>query len=244
MHVSGGFAYLGDWANYKIIQASANVGMRLDNLLVEGREHTNPDALKAIINIQKGDPLFALNPQEAKDMIERLSWVREAQVQRRLPDTIYIHLTERTPMALWQHDKELKLIDVDGHVITESNLKPFKNLIVLTGAQAPQHAFGLLNTLRAEPLVMERVESAMLVSSRRWDLRMDDGKIVKLPEDDLGYALRRLADMQEKEHILDRNVLAFDLRESDRIIVQSHPDADTDAAHEASYNSSRKQGGI
>lgn len=234
MHVSGTFSYIGDWANYKIVEAGAGAGFTLENLLVEGRERTNPNAIKAVLNVEKGDPLLILNPAEAKAMLERLSWVESAEVQRRLPDTIYVRLTERKPLALWQHNKKLSLIDMDGKIIREKNLKPFKDLIVVTGVEAPAQAAALIGNLRAEPLIFERTEGAMLISGRRWDLKLDDGKMIKLPEDDMGYALRRLATLHEKDYVLDRNVISFDLRKSDRIAIQSHPDAGegkTDASY-------------
>ena len=47
------------------------------------------------------------------------------------------------------------------------------------------------------------------------------GVRVHLPEDDVGYALSRLAKIQGEKNILDRDLQTIDLRGKDRIIVET-----------------------
>ena len=49
-----------------------------------------------------------------KARLESLGWVRNALVQRRLPDSVYIGLTEAEPVALWQLDGAFQLMDRTG----------------------------------------------------------------------------------------------------------------------------------
>ena len=103
-------------------------------------------------------------------------------------------------------------------------LRPIKLAESGTGA-APKKASALLVMLQAEPLIEERVEAATLVGGRRWDLKLKSGADVKLPEDELGLALRKLATNHEEDGILDKNVLSIDVREGDRITVRTKPGA-------------------
>lgn len=216
---------MGEWAQGKTVAASGALGFNIANVLVEGREYTDADTLRAIINVRKGDPLFSLNPEEAKDMLEKVSWIKTAEVQRRLPDTVYIRLDERKPLALWQHNRKLSLIDGDGVVLTSRNLQKFSDLVIVTGEDAEHNAAPLMDYLNAEPSIRERVEAAAFISGRRWNIRLKDGKILKLPEDDIGFALRRLALLDEEEKLLERSILSVDLRERDRVSVQTTPGA-------------------
>ncbi len=207
------------------LNASADMGFAVKNILVDGRNHTDVDTLKAMINVEKGDPIFAFKPYEARQMIEKLSWVKTAQVERRLPDTIYVKLEERVPIALWQRHKRLSLIDKEGAVLSEHGLDEFQNLVIVTGEQAPKKTYELLSLIKAEPLIEERVEAASLVSDRRWDLTLKSGAIIKLPEQEIGLALRRLAINHEEEGLLDKNVVSIDVREEGRITVRTKPGA-------------------
>jgi len=210
------------WARQKSLDVTADMGFTVKNILVEGRVNSDADVLLAIINVEKGDPLFSFDPDEARKLIERITWVKTAHVERRLPDTIYIVLEERKPLALWQRDKKLTLIDEDGEVLTDHNLKRFKDLVIIAGRNAPRHAPELLELLAVEPTLYNRVESASRVGGRRWDLKLDGGIAVKLPEDDIGFALRRLA-MGQEDGLLDKDIVSVDLREPDRMIVRTRP---------------------
>jgi cell division protein FtsQ len=210
------------------LDTTAGWGFAVKNIMVDGRHHTDVDALKAMIDLEKGDPIFAFHPDEAKVRLEQLSWVKKAHVERRLPDTLYIKIEERVPMALWQRNKKLSLIDEEGVILTDHNLGPWKNLMIVVGDEAPKKAAELLPMLAAEPVIAKRVEAATLVSGRRWDLKLKSGAEVKLPAEELGLALRKLAVNHEEEALLDKDVLSIDVREEGRITVRTKPGAAQD----------------
>ena len=204
---------------------SAKAGFAVQDILVEGRTNSDADVLRAVLDLERGDPILAFNPGEAKELIERISWVKEAHVERRLPGTIYIGIVERVPMALWQHKGKIRVVDDEGVTLTDALRHNFDNLPIIVGEDAPANARALLETLAAEPLVRERMEAATWVSDRRWDLKMRNGVTVRLPETDIGLALRRLAAAQEDDGLMDRDITLIDLRDSGRITVRTRPGA-------------------
>lgn len=197
----------------------------MQDILVEGRIHSDPDVLRAIINIERGDPIFAFDPDDAKDLIERIAWVKEAHVERRLPDTIYIGLIEREPMALWQNKGKVRVVDSEGVTLTDHKFDGLTELIILVGENAPDHAHEMLTLLAAEPVIREQVEAATYVGDRRWDLKLKNEMIVKLPEDDMGLALRQLAQAAEDDHLLEKDLTVIDLRQQGRMTVRTRPGA-------------------
>ena len=56
---------------------------------------------------------------------------------------------------------------------------------------------------------------------------------MKLPEEDIGQAVRRLAKAQSDAKLMDRKIESIDLRDPVRIIVQTAPGAAED--YQASY---------
>ncbi|MEZ5814945.1 MAG: FtsQ-type POTRA domain-containing protein [Alphaproteobacteria bacterium] len=223
LYLSGALARAGNWTEAKLWQVTADMGFTVENIMVEGRTHTDTAVLLAIVNIEKGDPLFSFNPKEAQELITRIGWVESAQVQRRWPDTIYIRIKERTPLALWQTDKRVKLLDSRGEIIPAGRLERFADLVMVVGQEAPEHAAALIGDLAAETAIYECVEIARWIGDRRWDLRLKNAIEVKLPENDIGLALRRLSKAQEEDGLLDKDIIAIDMREPDRISVQTKP---------------------
>lgn len=225
LSVSGGLDRMRHSAQNKTYALLADAGFRVDNILVEGRYETDPDVLRAIINLERGDPIFAFDPAETREMIERLSWVREAHIERRLPDTVYIGLVERKPVALWQHKNKLRVIDTEGITLTDKLSANHRTLPIVVGEYANEQAHNLLVMLAAEPDVENLVEAATWVGDRRWDLTLKNDITVRLPEMDIGLALSRLAKAQAQDKILDKDVSVIDLRETDRITVRTRPGA-------------------
>lgn len=234
--MSGASSRLANYTENQILNVTANKGFRVQNILVEGRYFTDSDAVRAVINLEKNDPIFLLKPVHAQEMLEKLSWVKSAKVERRLPDTIYVGLTERTPMALWQRDQRLSLIDTEGQVLTDHKLERFKDYIVVVGDDVPARAPEFLKMLSGEPEILNKIEAAKSISGRRWDITLKSGAVVKLPETETALALSRLAKMQEEENIMDKNINVIDVRELSRITIRTKPGAVRE--YKASYGTS------
>ncbi|CAK0761135.1 cell division protein FtsQ [uncultured Gammaproteobacteria bacterium] len=219
---SGRLNGLANTAGEVLLQASAVAGLKVDEVLVEGRIGSDRTQLLNAIQAKRGDPILGIDLHQARADLEKLPWVVSATVERRLPDTLYIRLTERKPMALWQHDHKLVLIDRDGNILSDQGIERFARLPIVVGADAPANAPALLAMLAAEPVIAARVEAAVRVSGRRWDLRLDNGIDVRLPETDVPAALHRLAGLTASESLFDRDIVAIDLRLADRMVVRTN----------------------
>ena len=62
---------------------------------IEGRANTPEPLLRAALGISKGDPILGFSLDAARRNVEKLAWVEQATVERRLPDTIVVQLVER-----------------------------------------------------------------------------------------------------------------------------------------------------
>lgn len=221
---SSAYTYGMNWAQRKAIELSADAGFTVQNFLVEGREYSDADALMALINVRKGEPLFSFDPDSAKKLIEEITWVEKAHVERRLPDTIYIRLYERVPLALWRKpDGTLVLIDHEGKILTSENLERFADFVMVSGKGANKVAADLVAMLDTEPEMKKRLDVATWVEERRWTLHLKDGKTVLLPEKDKELALSKLMRKHEKEGVLDKAMTSIDARDPSRFIVQTPP---------------------
>ncbi len=209
----------------RALAASAEHGLAVRKVLCRGRNETSRAAILEALKVKRGQPILAFDPQAAKERLEALVWVRTAAVERRLPDTIAVRLSERRPLALWQRNGRLLLVDEEGVVLLRDGLERFAGLPLIVGKDAPRHAPALLAMLSAEPALESRVTAAVRVGGRRWNLRLDNGIDVLLPEEGAEDAWRRLADLERRHGLLGRDVTAVDLRVPDRLVVRLSPGA-------------------
>src|SRR3546814_18364686 len=94
-------------------------------------------------------PILAIDLEALQERVIALPWVRTARVERHLPDTLFIAITERRPLALWQRHRTLALVDEDGVVITDRRLGRFATLPIVIGDGAPERAKGAIEIGRA-----------------------------------------------------------------------------------------------
>src|SRR6185503_7195002 len=134
-------------AGDRLLQASAGLGLVVGDIQVEGRETTDAATILAALAADRGTPILAVSPSRAKQQLESLPWVRSATIERRLPGTLIVRLSERHPLAVWQHDGKLELIDRQGEVIAVKDLGRFARLPTVVGERAAGHAAALLEML-------------------------------------------------------------------------------------------------
>jgi len=213
------------------VAGTARLGLAVGNIEVIGRHMTSREAVLRAVGAERGTPIFGISPEVVKTRLETLAWVRSASVERRLPDTLRIRLVEREPFALWQRDGKLALIDRDGTVITDEKLGRFPGLIVLVGDDAPHRAEGLIEMLSSQPALASRVAAAVLVGGRRWNIRLDNGIDIELPESGSAAAWAQLARLQRSDSLLARNIQVVDMRLPDRLVVRVTPEPPKHPAH-------------
>jgi cell division protein FtsQ len=221
---SGALAPLGAETGDRFAAIAGSLGFAVADIQVEGRVMTARDAILGALDARRGTPIFRVDPAAAKAQLEALPWVRSAAVERRLPDTLYIRLVERTPLAISQHQGRLELIDRDGTPITGERLDRFPGLLLVVGEDAPAQAAPLIDMLASEPELSKRVAAAIRVGGRRWNLRFDNGIDLQLPEDNPAAAWTQLARLERANRLLARDVENIDMRLPDRLVVRTVPE--------------------
>lgn len=211
------------------IALSSKAGFSIENVMVEGRGQTQRDQILNTLNVQRGAPILGYDVKAALGRLETLSWVKGGVVERRLPQTIFVKLSERDPIAIWQFKKQFHLIDRDGHILRDiGSDEPF-TLPLVVGEGANTAAADMLGQLLQQKTVMDHVKALVRVSNRRWDLLLDDKVNVMLPEDHVATALEHLSKAIAQENILERKITAIDLRLPDRMTVSTDDVVDPDA---------------
>lgn len=207
-------------------------GLRVTDVVIEGRANTPEPLLRAALGVSKGDPILGFSVEQARKRIEELSWVEQATVERRLPSTVVVFLQERRPFAVWQNQGKFVLIDRAGLVVDNQDVAHFRHLPLVVGAGAPVGAAALLDAIQERPALAGRIVAAVRVAERRWNLRMKNNADIMLPEGHEAAALDRLLQLHQTQSILDRPLSAIDLRLADKLVVRPRADARPDGKAE------------
>ncbi|WP_281300437.1 MULTISPECIES: cell division protein FtsQ/DivIB [unclassified Iodidimonas] len=212
------------------VRLQNDMGLVIRSVDVEGAVHTPDSALQEALRDVHGQTFDAVSLGALKARLEAISWVRRAMVERRLPDRLVIHLDERVPFALWQKDRILGLVDRDGVVLSHDDLARWRDLPLIVGDGAPRAAGEILEIIAHTPELARRVAALIRVGDRRWDIKMSDGILLRLPAepgpDDRqnGWtpeqAWLRFAVLEKQYDLLKRAISLVDLRLEDRLAVR------------------------
>ena len=165
-----------------IYDFAGEVGFTLETVAIKGNNYIDPKYIVSSLNADVGTPLFAISLENIHKKLKENSWVKDVNIQRKLPNTILVSITERVPIAVWQHQKKLYLIDQEGNVIKSDKIENFSNLIHVVGIDANLYAYHLIGELNTNPVMASNIVSAVRYGERRWNLILKQNIIVKMPE--------------------------------------------------------------
>ncbi|WP_169542810.1 cell division protein FtsQ/DivIB [Sneathiella aquimaris] len=199
-------------------------GLTVQEVTVAGRERTSTRDMMKALGVVRGDNILTFNPEEARRRVESLGWVEHASVMRRFPDEVFIRVTERRPFARWQSNNKTVVIDRKGAVVSTRDSKEFRYLPKVVGKDANMDAAALFDVLAGSPELFTRLQNAVRIRGRRWNLEFDNGVSVFLPEEHAAQAWQRLARMHDEEAILNKAVLSIDMRSAQKMYVRLKSD--------------------
>ncbi|AXS42674.1 cell division protein FtsQ/DivIB [Breoghania sp. L-A4] len=204
---------------------TAAAGFSFEAIKLSGQRETDEFQILEALEIRDGSSLLLFDAQAARDRLARIAWVKNVSVQKFYPGTLQVTVEEREPFALWQRGQIISIIDADGRVITDDVDERYANLLLLVGHGAQERGKAMADMLDAMPSLRSRVRAAVLIADRRWNLVLENGITVRLPEEGVDAALSELVRLDDDSGLLSRDIVAVDLRLADRVVVRLTKDA-------------------
>lgn len=200
----------------------SRAGFVVRHVEVSGLKHMSRLPVYYATMDQRSNAMLLVNLEDVRTKLEALPWVENASVGRRLPDTLMIDIIEREPVAIWQYRQQLAVVDGTGHVLETEGAARFAHLPLVIGEGANQRAGQLAMMLRDFPDMRNRIDSALWIGNRRWDIRFKSGETLALPEGDAAprRALDHFVRMDRETGLLEKGFIRFDMRLPDRMVVR------------------------
>jgi cell division protein FtsQ len=217
------------------------LGMRVETVALSGQRELTDAEVIAAAGVTSTSSLPFLDVEAARQGLEALPLVKSATVHKLYPDTLAVSVEERQPFALWQNDGRVSIIARDGTAIDEMRDQRFARLPFVVGDGANTRAGEIIALLDKVPDIKARVRASVLVAQRRWNLSLDNGVVVRLPEEGADKALASLSALEASDGVIEKDVLAIDLRLPDRVAFRLG--AEAAAARAEMLAKQKKKGG-
>jgi cell division protein FtsQ len=190
---------------------ATNASFGISAIHLSGNRYIAPDVILRTLGFAPGQSIFAADVQGARARLLKLDWLADAEVTRRYPDSIYVRLVEKAPFAVWNSGNGAAVVDRSGHPIARIDSSRFSKLPLFVGDR-PEGASELVDSINLHHAISARVRAMQRVSGRRWNLILDDGVLVKLPEQNWSQQLDALERLIVDKGILERDIAEIDLR--------------------------------
>lgn len=201
----------------RISEIAADAGFGIRDVHLAGNHRAQPQMIITALGFEPGQSIFAADVQSARQRLLALDWVADAEVSRQYPDSISVSIVEKLPFALWQAANGTYVVERSGKVITLANPAEFSKLPYLIGDGAPLGSAEIVDAVAQHRAVSARVRAYRRMSERRWDLILEDGVVVQLPEDDWTKELDVLEHLIVDKGVLERDISEIDLRQRDNL---------------------------
>lgn len=187
------------------------MGISLQHVRLEGVSDAAAPDIQRVLEMKRGDPLALMDLAAVQKSVESVGWVRQASVRRQLPGLLVITVVERPRLAVWQYKGKSMVVDDQGQIIPEARASNFLNLPLVVGEGANEQAAGILELMNARPGLMQKTYALVRVDTRRWDIHLKNGTIVKLPALNQDDAMARLDTLITERRVLDQGFAEIDL---------------------------------
>lgn len=221
-HVEAARNYLARQVNAAATGVTDALDLRVAGMHIAGAEMTGTRPIGEALAIEPGASILSLDLDAARARIAALPWVKQVEIQRRLPGRLHIRVVERTPVARLRRTDRVSLIDTGG-VEIDTNVRKdrrFAHLPILSGDRAADAAPALMTLLARHPKYGRRVIAAHYQGRRRWDVKFDTGVVLMLPEKHAAESWDRFVLYAARYGLLSRRARYIDMRLHDRMVIR------------------------
>ena len=188
---------------------------------VEGASGPVAAAIRSMMPVDLPVSSFRLDLPAMRAAIEQIDAVANADLVIRKGGVLEVRVTERQPAILWRSATGLEMLDTTGHrVATLIDRAARPDLPVIAGQGADDHVAEALTIVAATGPLGPRVRGLVWIGERRWDVVLDRGQRILLPEDDPVPALQRVIALDSAQDMMGRDLTIVDMRNTARPTVR------------------------
>jgi len=222
-------------------QLAQHSPLSIAKISMSGQGLTSDHDILAALALTPQTSMLNFDPDAARTAVEQLPAVAEATVRKVYPNHLYVSVTERVPVARWRVDGTTYVIDGTGAKIADDG-NDYPALPLVVGDSAGDDAMVMIRAMDQYPALKQGLVALSRIADRRWDMIYDSGLRIQLPEQGVAQALGQLTTLQNKFQLLQRDVVAVDLRVPGVVAIKPSDDAAKQLAEISKANIAKNKG--
>ena len=186
--------------------------------VLEDKSNIN-NSVKEIIKdnliIFKDQNIFLLDKKKIEKKISNNNWISYYSIQKKYPSKLIINLRKTEPIAKIIVDNEIFYVGSNFKLI-KSKIQ-FNDLPNIFGKPKINEFKKLITNLNLSSLSYRDISDIYYLKSGRWNLKIRNNVIIKLPRDNILESLNLVKKILDNKNIISKNTI--DLTVKNQIIV-------------------------
>ena len=207
-------------STFIIQEYSDKLNYNFINIKINDLKHIDTNEIHAYFEKYKNKSIFLVPIQEIIDNLDNINWIDNVTIKSNYKNSIIINIKEEIPIGIFDNgsqkilfSKNLKILEL----INEDHLD--QELIIFYGRMDLKESTSLISKLDIE--ILNLVESATFIKKRRWNLKLKNNIIIKLPEENIKQFNIDFKKIYNKLIMTDfKNIEVIDLRIDKKAIIK------------------------
>tara|TARA_B100000614_G_scaffold23270_1_gene18382 strand:- start:993 stop:1676 length:684 start_codon:yes stop_codon:yes gene_type:complete len=167
------------------------------------------------LTIFKNQNIFLLDKNQIVKKISDNNWISNFSIQKKYPSKLIVNLKKTEPIAKIIVDNEIFYVGSNFKLI-KSKIQ-FNDLPNIFGKPKINEFKKLITNLNLSSLSYKDISDIYYLKSGRWNLKIQDDVIIKLPRDNILESLNLVKKILDNKNIISKNTI--DLTIKNQIIV-------------------------
>ena len=189
--------------------------LKIKNINVSGLESKDNQIILDKIKYLKLENIFSINKNEILKILNSNSLIESYEIFKIYPSTINIIIKKTEFLAKINDNGKIFLIGSNGKLIP--TVKPYKDLPFIFGNPKIDEFLKFKQIIDNSKFSYNQIENLYFYQSKRWDLKLKENILLKLPNDFSNKILDTLYEFLEEYNV--KNFTIIDSRIKNQIIL-------------------------
>ena len=188
----------------------------IDEIILLQNESNNLNILDSEFEFLKGQNITTITQTDLKTIIKKYPLIKEIKIKKIYPNKIEVKIEIKKILGILLDKKEKKLITSDNEILYFKKKYIFQNLPYIYGGE--ENFYELYRLLKEIKFPIHEIKTYYYFEINRWDLKLQNDKIIKLPNENTKKSLLNFMENYELNTFYKFKI--FDYRIKDELILK------------------------
>ena len=192
-----------------------NSNFNIKKIIIENNVILNDQTINEKLSYLYNENLFNLNSDKITKILNEDSFIESFSIKKIYPNTIKLVIKEKQPIAILIDKKKKFYISNKGNLIDFFNIDIYQDLPNVFGNG--KDFYTLYLDLQNVNFPIKMIKSFYFFETGRWDLILNNEKIIKLPVNNYLFSLNNFINFMDNTQFKKYKI--FDYRIKDQLIL-------------------------